>query len=365
MHLLRSDGTVWWIDVVGNKHQQIMSLGKPLTEVVSVATGERFGCAVRSAIEGGSVWCWLTATGAFTESFPYQGQLGDGKVEPPTAPHQAVQVVDKNGPLKKAAKVRAGYSNACAIMQDASVLCWGANAKLQLGAGIVAGSSNIAVVPLNKEGIPVEMASDGAMGVDHLCLLTTAKAVWCVGNNAYGQLAQPHTSTESSVVQVKFPGDRKVISLATSENSTYVVTEDGLGWVFGSTLYHLAGINRPDPYAPFDLHEPTPIRDETGKDGTQLAHLSRIAGGHRRTCAITTASYPQLGAGQPVCWGNDYPYPILWTDPYQNKPVGPVWLLVMNDYPDGAADIRGPGFVQTDGSFYNGKGDKLINLSCP
>lgn len=79
-----------------------------LDEVVSLATGHAFSCAVR---EDGTVWCWGDS-GNYT--------LGEAVMDGSPAP-EPVQVAG----VGDAVGVKAGHSFACALKADATVVCWG------------------------------------------------------------------------------------------------------------------------------------------------------------------------------------------------------------------------------------------------
>jgi alpha-tubulin suppressor-like RCC1 family protein len=79
-----------------------------LDGVVSLAAGHAFTCAVRG---DGTVWCW-------GDSSNYA--LGEAVMDGSPAP-EPVQVVG----VADAVRVKAGHHFACALLADASALCWG------------------------------------------------------------------------------------------------------------------------------------------------------------------------------------------------------------------------------------------------
>lgn len=97
-----------------------MLTSAPLTNAVTVGTGDRFSCALRGDT---SVWCWGDNPG---------GQLGDGTMTSrvPAMPVLVAAVTPLTGVLQLA--VGNGY--ACAL-RAADVMCWGYNANGQLGTG--------------------------------------------------------------------------------------------------------------------------------------------------------------------------------------------------------------------------------------
>jgi alpha-tubulin suppressor-like RCC1 family protein len=79
------------------------------------------------------------------------------------------------------AKVSAGGYHTCAIKQDGSLWCWGANWSGQLGDGTY-----------TSRNTPVQIMSSGvssvALGYAHTCAVRTDGSLWCWGYNEYGQL---------------------------------------------------------------------------------------------------------------------------------------------------------------------------------
>lgn len=94
--------------------------------VVSIAPGSKFTCQV---LVGGEVECWGSNT---------SGQLGNETNKSSDSP---VLVKKLAGPAKQ---VVAGYSHACAVLEDKTVQCWGYNYAGQLGNGTET-SSNVPV----------------------------------------------------------------------------------------------------------------------------------------------------------------------------------------------------------------------------
>ena len=92
------------------------------TTAISVSAGVSYTCAVMAV---GTAQCW---------GFNSQGSLGNGKFSKSLVP-VSVSGITGAEPTTTALMVSAGYSHTCALMGDASVECWGANSKGQLGTG--------------------------------------------------------------------------------------------------------------------------------------------------------------------------------------------------------------------------------------
>jgi|GEM_PF-4997945 hypothetical protein len=347
LHLIRSDGTAWWIDAEGNQHQQIMILSAPLDKVSQVATGDGFGCAKRM---DGSVWCWAMLPLNRPEiSMPYAGQIGDGSMTAPTSMYQATQVkIGAGQNLDTVETVRASTQTVCAIKKDRTAWCWGSASKGQFGSGAPA-NHGYAIALGDGKGAAFSDIDDLAIGLEHICILRSDQTVWCVGENQYGQLGLGDTADRPAPTQVSLP--QKVRAIAASDETTYVVTADGGAWSWGSILYYMAGNGS---QSGLDLYQPTKVLAASGQPGSQLMNIAAIDGGYRRTCAFTEQNAP-------ICWGHDLLIPTPWVDPISQQVVGSVWQMSMHDH-----DSQfGPAYLTRDGILFNGRGNQVINLSCP
>lgn len=82
-----------------------------------VCAGTAMACA---RLDDGSVWCWGTNV---------DGVAGDASTNPVLVPQQI------GGLTSSATQVDCGYHHACALLDDGTVSCWGANDSGQLGRG--------------------------------------------------------------------------------------------------------------------------------------------------------------------------------------------------------------------------------------
>ncbi len=113
------------------------------------------------------------------------GQLGYGDTVALSAPSAAV-VSFENGRTVRA--VSAGIAHTCVILDDNTVHCWGSNASGQLGlennTNLNAPSSN--AVNLGTDITATQISSRG----DHSCAILNDGSAKCWGNNSKGQLGQ-------------------------------------------------------------------------------------------------------------------------------------------------------------------------------
>lgn len=91
-------------------------------------------------------------------------------------------------------ELTAGDAHTCALLRDASILCWGANDAGQLGDA----TTNDAKKPAPVHGL--EGADGIAAGARHTCARLRANTVACWGDNRFHQLADGTTTASSRPV---------------------------------------------------------------------------------------------------------------------------------------------------------------------
>lgn len=136
---------------------------------VSIAAGGSESC---SMIEGGTVECWGRDT---------EGELGDHGSKP--AEENATTVIG----LKDAIQVSVGAENACALLADSTIECWGGNALGQLGNGTELPTDTPTHV-VTASGSILTGAVEIAAAYQHTCALLVGGAVDCWGKDNYGEL---------------------------------------------------------------------------------------------------------------------------------------------------------------------------------
>ncbi len=150
----------------------VQGLSGPAT---ALAAGAYHTCAL---LADGSVACW--GENRF-------GQVGDGtRTQRPTA----VAVTGLPGPARS---LVAGASFNCALLADGGVSCWGSNEMGELGVGTravppLSGRTPPPPPPQGRvETLPGRATALVAAG-NHACALLEEGSVWCWGANEYGQL---------------------------------------------------------------------------------------------------------------------------------------------------------------------------------
>jgi alpha-tubulin suppressor-like RCC1 family protein len=159
--------------------QTINTLGTN-RHAISLALGEGFTCAL---LDDGSIKCWGQDN---------EGQRGDGGgygIDIRSPPSSAISLPAG----RTATQITAGAFHVCALLDDASVVCWGKNHEGQLGDGST--TNRTAPVTTGSFGSG-HTPSYISAGYDHTCALLTDGGVRCWGSNNNGQLGDG-TTTDS------------------------------------------------------------------------------------------------------------------------------------------------------------------------
>ncbi|MFO0615553.1 MAG: hypothetical protein U0414_23370 [Polyangiaceae bacterium] len=182
---------------------------------------------MREVIGGGSAACAILWGGKlFCQGGNDTGQLGDGtaflgtemclqtdlstRACRPVPAAVAAPAPATTGDLENVRHASSAYLASCAVTSDGNVYCWGINDHLQLGHAksidVACGPTNVCNSRPTQVKLPVPLlAQDVAMGLRSACALTTDGAVYCWGDNEFGQLGVPLT-TVSSETPVKVTG---------------------------------------------------------------------------------------------------------------------------------------------------------------
>ena len=157
----------------------------------SISVGPYHSCAV---LTGGSVRCW---------GLDHRGSLGVGfsgqSLGSATSPTASVPAVDL-GTDRVAVEVSAGGQHTCVLLDDASVVCWGANSFGQLGVGdqVERGSTPDSMGDaLVAVDLPAGVVSLSAGG-EHTCAALIDGTLHCWGLNDFGQLGLGDISTRGA-----------------------------------------------------------------------------------------------------------------------------------------------------------------------
>ena len=306
-----------------------------LSGIIAITAGAAFACALDG---GGEVWCWGDDA---------VGQLGNGRIE--AGPHPPAKVTAGDGKsLGKVTAIAAGDRHACAATEG-TLVCWGANDKLQLGGSMnalvptpVAGIVNPTELVLGGEyscvisddpasskrmscwgsngdyqlaytgantsapqGIPLKLAAAGAYpiataGWGHACARDEASSLWCWGENDYGQLGPGLTPGPPVAALQRFTSVGAVRMAAAGDDFSCIVGTDGSVRCLGENGASQLGNGELDvnPDGGGTAPHPTPTLV------IGLPPVERVSTHNSHACAIL--AHPCPAAGGPVmCWGSN------------------------------------------------------------
>jgi alpha-tubulin suppressor-like RCC1 family protein len=179
-----------------------------VTDMRNVSAGSQSTCAIRA---DGAVLCW--GYGSF-------GQIGDGRGARST-PMRVVNVTSS--------RVVSGNYHACAIDGSNPVKCWGLGDDGQLGDG--AGVSRSTPTSVTKTWGTGHSVLTMALGQYHTCAVLDDASVWCWGYNAYGQLGDG--TTTSTKIPVAVTGLGPAAWVAAGDYFSCAALVDGTVWCWG------------------------------------------------------------------------------------------------------------------------------------
>jgi alpha-tubulin suppressor-like RCC1 family protein len=223
---------------------------------VSVAVGNATACALTSS---GGVMCWGDNG---------YGEFGNGSTTSSATP---VQVT---GLTSGVTAITVGVDDACALLSDGTIDCWGNNNNGELGNG----TDNITKVPVPVSGITGALAV--SLGWYSGCAVTSSGGVDCWGDNELGELG--NGTMNQSYVPVPVSG---ILSSATAvsvgQGSACAIVAGG-AQCWGNVAIG-NGLSGPS-------YTSTPV------DGL-AAGVTSVSVGSGSACAVA--------AGSVLCWGSN------------------------------------------------------------
>lgn len=258
----------------------------------AIASGGGHSCVITTEQ---TVKCW---------GYNSSGELGAGHTrsigDAAGEMGEDLPVVDL-GAGRTAHFVDAGVQHSCALLDDATVKCWGGNSSGQLGIsggsgrrGDVPGQMGDALprVPLGDRVI--EIAAGGA----HTCALLEGGEVKCWGSNLQGQLGSPSlVTTAPGVVATLSPIDlgtgRTATAITAGSAHTCALLDSNAVKCWGANASGQLGIGTTESMGD--------DADEMGDSLPTVAfggvtQIKAISAGDDFTCAV-------LVAGGVKCWG--------------------------------------------------------------
>jgi alpha-tubulin suppressor-like RCC1 family protein len=233
--------------------------------------GSNHSCGLTPA---GKVYCWGR------NDF---GQLGSAATSGTTGPNSTPIAVDGNLTFTS---IEAGAEHTCGLSAGV-IYCWGKNNLGQLGTTTSNGTPtpHPTPTPINSTLTFVAVAA----GTDHTCGVTGGGAVYCWGDNSFGQLGNSEnvgeelTAHSTPTAVSGLPG---LASLALGGHYSCGLTSAGAAWCWGDNNFGELGTTTAD----------TRVSTPVAVDGA-LSFVSLGAGGGH-TCGL-------VSGGTLYCWGGN------------------------------------------------------------
>ncbi len=227
-----------------------------LNDVIQVAAGESFTCAVQA---DGGLLCWgKNDTSA----------LGDGTTVDRSAPTPVLGITD-------ALQVSIRGGSTCALRRDHTVSCWG---DVGIAKPVGTEKNPLAPVPVRDLKDAVELAMGDFFG----CARLSDGRVSCWGSGAFGVLGDGTEFDRFAGRAV--PGLSDIVELSAGVFHACARKSDGEVLCWGDNEYGQLG-------------DGTNIQRDVPTRVPKLGVAARISTGDQQTCALLTS-------GRVLCWGD-------------------------------------------------------------
>ena len=242
----------------------------------AISAGGRHTCAI---FDDDKVYCW-GENGS--------GQLGIGSTTDQNAP-----TVVNLGTDKTAAAIRTGSNHTCALLNDNTVKCWGANSNGQVGDRSTTDRTSPVAVPLGSGRTATAIHAKG----NYTCAILDDGSLLCWGANNRGQLGDGTTTNRDTPVAVDLGEGRTAQKIGGGLIHTCAVLDDESTKCWGHNYYGQTGL-------------PTAHRgDQPGEMGENLALVDLDIDKEEEVPEIVLALGQHScfigGDGVLSCWGRD------------------------------------------------------------
>ncbi len=237
-----------------------------IATATAVAGGFQHTCA---RLSQGTVQCWGDNS---------RGQLGDGTwTTPRTTPVEVAGITTAAAIAAGGGESALSVGHACAVLNDGTAKCWGANRSGQLGDGTTTDSNT----PVAVTGISAVVAMTA--GPEHTCALLSDSTVKCWGKNGSGRLGDGTTTDSSTPVSVS--GLSTATGVGAGEQHTCARLSDATVRCWGDNTYGQLGNG-------------TTTGSTTPVAVSQVTTATSIAVGALHSCA-------RLSDKTVKCWGRN------------------------------------------------------------
>ena len=262
----------------------------------AIAAGQYHSCAI---LDNGSVKCW---------GYNNNGQLGIDNTTNmgDNSGEMAVLPVVNLGTGRTATAISLHANQSCALLDNASVKCWGSNQHGRLGLGHKNSIGDQSGEMAALTGIDLgtgRTATAIAAGGNHTCALLDNASVKCWGRNQHGQLGIGNTEHMGNISN-EMGDDLPSIDLGTGRTATAIAA----GYFHTCALLDNASVKcwGRNSEGQLGLGNTTQIGDNSNEMGDNLPSIdlgtgrtaTAIAAGAYLTCAL-------LDNGAVKCWGDN------------------------------------------------------------
>jgi len=215
-------------------------------------------------------------------------------------------------------QVAVSTTHGCAVMDDATVRCWGSNRNGQLGNGVATGNNETVSTAVTVSGLTD--ATQVAVGNYSSCAVRSGGGVVCWGLGSHGRLGTGGTTSSSVPATVTGITDATSVGVNNGAGFSGACASLATGRVtcWGSNLYGMLGTTAVPSGNTTNLSS-SPVLVDGITDAT------RVSVGFDLACA-------QLTGGQVRCWGRNTsgglgdPAQPTGNDAYSATPVTVVGL---------------------------------------
>jgi alpha-tubulin suppressor-like RCC1 family protein len=229
--------------------------------------------ATAVSVGGEGVCALLSTSGIDCWGSNEDGQLGNGTVN-----EHANPIPTPVSDIIDATEVASGTIEACAVLSDGDVDCWGSNQVGQLGNGTTENSST----PVPVSGITSAIAV--TVGGEYACALLSDGAIDCWGENYSGMLGDG--TRENSLTPVPVSGITDAVAVSAGQDHTCALLSSGAIDCWGYGGYGELGSGKVELST-------TPVRV------SEITNATGVSVGIAYTCAT-------LSSGDVDCWGGNF-----------------------------------------------------------